>query len=159
MGYSCNSDFFKFTSDNRYIIIFSGTLQEKNNFELLKIILVNNIILLLLNISGAATFGITSLASLLTNGYISGAFMNSVEAKSISISDILKHTLPHSIEFIGFWISSGVGFAFAYYTFLFIFYNKTYKGVFRFLTLLSFISLLIIILAAFIEVYISFKLT
>lgn len=159
IGYFCNNGFLKFTSDNRYIIIFSDILKEKSSFELLKLILVNNISLLLLNISGAATFGITSLASLITNGYISGAFVNSVEAKSASVSEILKHTLPHSIEFIGFWISNGVGFAFAYYIFLFIFYNKTHKGVFKFLTLLSLISLLIIVFAAFIEVYISFKLT
>ena len=133
-------------------------LLNENNQEAFVEIFKNNIKGCILNIVGGITLGLGTLINVLYNGFfIAGVFV-SISKSGVSLANIIKVTLPHSFELIGFWLSGGIGFYIAWQIISFIRGKKISvfmtlkKIVFNFI-----IIFLIILIAAYVEAYISIK--
>jgi uncharacterized membrane protein SpoIIM required for sporulation len=116
----------------------------------------NNLTGCILNIVGGVMLGVGTLFSLLFNGFFSADIFVSSYKAGVSISSILKVTLPHSFELIGFWLSGAIGFYIAWNIIQFMrgkdsFSIRFYKQI----GIGSLIVFLIILSAAYIEAYIS----
>ncbi|MDR0604225.1 MAG: stage II sporulation protein M [Bacteroidales bacterium] len=78
------------------------------------IIFKNNLKGCILNIVGGAMLGLGTLINILFNGFFSAdIFVFSYKA-GMDITSILRVTLPHSFELIGFWLSGAIGFYIAW---------------------------------------------
>jgi uncharacterized membrane protein SpoIIM required for sporulation len=135
-------------------------LNENDKYGAFIEIFKNNLTGCMLNIIGGVLLGLGTVFNLLFNGFFSAdIFMSSYKA-GMNIISILKVTLPHSFELIGFWLSGAIGF---YITWNIIqimkgkdnFPNHFYKQVgIGFLIVFFFI-----LSAAYIEAYISTSVT
>jgi uncharacterized membrane protein SpoIIM required for sporulation len=145
---------------------FKNNIELKKNLELspsLKKekfweIFTNNLKVNLLNVSGIGFFGIPSFLNLVVNGFVLGVIYKSFYNSGLSINIILNGTLPHSIEFFGIWLSGAIGLKGFSICYKFIRFNSfpTKKEIYTLLILLL-ISILIITIAAWLEVYITLK--
>lgn len=131
-------------------------LSEKNKQDAFLLIFANNMKGCLLNIVGGVLLGLVTLINLMANGFFMADIFASSYRAGMSIKSILKLTLPHSFELIGFWLSGAIGFYIAWNIILLMqgkegFNTNFYKnaGVY------SLITLLIILAAAYVEVYVS----
>jgi uncharacterized membrane protein SpoIIM required for sporulation len=120
------------------------------------LILKNNLKGCVLNIAGGVTFGLGTLVNLVINGFFSAdVFANSYKA-GMSIRSILDVTLPHCFELIGFWLSGAIGFYIAWNIIQVMrgkegFTSHFYKTI----GIYSLFIFFIILLAAYVEAYIS----
>lgn len=131
-------------------------LDEGHKFSAFGLIFWNNLKVCILNIAGGAMLSIMTIINLLKNGLFTGNILSSVYHNGMDISVILKHTLPHSIELLGTWLSGAIGFNF---TKIIIDYMRG-KGVpekrhVKFLVTNTLVVLFITFFSAFIEVYVS----
>lgn len=131
-------------------------LNEGNKFYAFSLMFWNNIKVCIINIVGGAMLGIITTISLLQNGFFTADVMSNVYHNGMAVKDIIKHTLPHSVELLGAWLSGAIGFSFAK---IIIDYMRgkamPCKRFIKFLAHNALIVLLITLIAAFIEVYIS----
>ena len=129
---------------------------EGNKLSAFGLMFWNNIKVCIINVVGGAMLGIITTISLLQNGFFTGDVMSNVYNSGMPVNEIIKHTLPHSIELIGAWLSGATGFSFAK---IIIDYMRgkamPCKRFIKFLGYNALIVLLITLIAAFIEVYIS----
>gem|GEM_PF-6051059 len=149
-----NSDF----KVNNYI--YKGrsfTIFIQNQEDMFIYILKNNIKSLCLNYIGLVTFGLYPILSTFRNGGVFGlVFGNSIEANGVQFS--ILHTLPHSFELIPFILSAADGMFLGINIGLnLILSNKTRIEWVTFLKRLC-LYLVLIIFAAFCEVFISMEL-
>lgn len=110
----------------------------------------------MLNILGGVFLGLGTLLNLMLNGFLFADICVSSYEAGMSIPIILKLTLPHSFELIGFWLSGGIGFYIAWLIICFMrgkesFTSKSYKLI----GIYSVIVFLIILSAAYVEAFIS----
>lgn len=94
--------------------------------------------------------------NLLCNGFfIADIFVLSYKS-GLSIESILKVTLPHSFELIGFWLSGAIGFCIAWNIIQFMRGTGSVTVYFYKRVGISSLAVFFIILAAaYVEVYIS----
>ncbi|SDG30084.1 Uncharacterized membrane protein SpoIIM, required for sporulation [Dyadobacter soli] len=85
-----------------------NSIYSQNKLVLFWDILVNNIFVAVFNIFGALSFGAVSVINTLYNGVILGYTISSLH-KYYPLGDILKHTLPHSIEIVATVLSCKLG--------------------------------------------------
>lgn len=131
-------------------------LDEGNKFNAFSSIFWNNLKICLFNIAGGAMFGIATIISLLQNGFFTADVFCILYNNGISVNEILKHTLPHSVELIASWLSGAIGFCFA--KLIIDYLREKALPNDRFIVFMGFNSLIIVIttlIAALIEVYIS----
>jgi uncharacterized membrane protein SpoIIM required for sporulation len=142
--------------ENNVIYQIKQYLDEGKKIYAFGLIFWNNLQVCVLNMGGGAMLGMITIVSLLQNGFFTADMMSNVYHSNISVSEILQHTLPHSIELIGIWISGAIGFSFAK---IIIDYMRgkalPNKQFIKFIGYHFFVMLLIILTAAYIEVYIS----
>ncbi|MBO8131514.1 MAG: stage II sporulation protein M [Candidatus Marinimicrobia bacterium] len=119
-------------------------------------IFVNNLLVILINISGCYIFGLTPIFSLISNGFFIGFWL---KFAMLNIENwhifLLKKFMPHSIEIIGIILSGAIGIKGVKR-----FYIKSFNPSIE-LTESKFeiiFSILIITLSALIEAYVSAKL-
>ena len=120
-------------------------------------ILKNNIKSVTLNYTGLVTFGFYPILSTFKNGGVFGlVFGTSIEANGVQYC--IAHTLPHSFELIPFILSAADGM-FLGINIVLNFFLSDKKGIewIVFLKRLC-LYLILIVLAAFCEVFISMKL-
>lgn len=119
-------------------------------------IFTNNLKGCMLNILGGVLLGLGTLVSLVFNGFVFADVYASFYEAGMTIPLMLKVTLPHSFELIGFWLSGGIGFYIAWLIICFMrgkesFTSKSYKLI----GIYSVIVFLIILSAAYVEAFIS----
>ncbi|ADG13966.1 protein of unknown function DUF95 transmembrane [Methanocaldococcus infernus ME] len=121
-------------------------------------ILSNNLKVILTNLSGSVLFGLSTFVNMLYNGYILG-----VQAKIFTVTYgvyfVLITTIPHCIfEIPAMLIAAIAGFKIPYEITLYLLDRKekpiTEEDIKEFLKL-ALISIILIIIAAFVEVYIT----
>jgi uncharacterized membrane protein SpoIIM required for sporulation len=132
------------------------SLIDDDKYTAFTLIFKNNLKGCILNIIGGVMLGIGTLFNILFNGFFSADIFVSSYKAGLSITSILKVTLPHSFELIGFWLSGAIGFYIAWNMIQFMrgtnsFSSHFYKQV----GIGSAVVFIIILLAAYIEAYIS----
>ena len=154
-NYSINSD----STILKVGIKYKG-LSYYSNLNLISI-LSNNIFLTIQLIIGSALFGIPTFSSLIYNGIFFGILLaNSIESKA-TISEILLLTLPHGIfEIPAIIIAGAAGFKIPYEIVRYLAGKKdrilTKEDIKEYLTL-ALISIILIVIAAWIEANVTLK--
>lgn len=135
-----------------------AAFNENDNGVAFVLILKNNLTNCVFNILGGATIGLATFINVLYNGYVSADIFSSYYCAGLDLDIILKTTLPHSSELIGFWLSGAIGFYIAWHIILTMcggdcFSKRFYMKIF----VLVFITLIIIIYSAYIEAFVTPK--
>jgi len=148
-----------FTSDNldkwKYRQFNSGGLEKTDMTHFMK----NNLYLIILLISGAVTSGITTFINLFYNGLTFGFLVKEALEKGIPINEVILLTLPHGIfEIPAIIIAGAAGFKIPYEIIRYLAGRKetilTKEDIKEYLTL-TLISIILIVIAAFVEAYIT----
>ncbi|CAB3288034.1 conserved membrane protein of unknown function [Methanocaldococcus lauensis] len=150
-------------------ININGSYINKNNRYLpkcftpapLTIILTNNLKVIFLMLAGSITFGLSTFINLIFNGFNLGLLISNAYNSGMPIKLILALILPHGIfEIPAMLISALAGFKIPYEITLYLLDKKekpiTEEDIKEFLKL-ALISIILIIIAAFVEVYITPK--
>jgi len=126
-----------------------------NKFELFLAILKNNMrVYLILIVAGTLTFGLVSLFVLMSNGVIVGA-VAALSAKHTSVGKTLLLLLPHGvIEIFAFLIGSVASVIFLENLVLEK-KKEDFKIVFKRFCILSILGAVLVVVAAFIEAYVT----
>ena len=135
------------------ILEISESLSINNKKKFFFILLLNNLKVCLYNIVGGVMLGLGTLVTLLINGFIVADTFIGIYKSGMPITDILNHTLPHSFEIIGVWLSGAIGFYIAWNIILFIRGKESFTSLAK--IVYGRLLLLIILVAAFVEAYIS----
>jgi uncharacterized membrane protein SpoIIM required for sporulation len=131
-------------------------LSSGDRYEAFIAIFINNLKGCIINIAGGVLFGLGTLFNLMFNGFFSADMFASSYKSGLSIEAILKVTLPHSFELIGFWLSGAIGFYIAWNIIQFMRGKESFTSCFYKRTGISSLAVFIIILAAaYVEAYIS----
>ncbi|CAB3288789.1 conserved membrane protein of unknown function [Methanocaldococcus lauensis] len=133
-------------------------LNIKFNFPF---ILTNNLKVIFLMLAGSITFGLSTFINLIYNGFNVGVLIGSTFQTNEPLKLILALILPHGIfEIPALLISAVAGFKIPYEITLYLLDKKekpiTEEDIKEFLKL-ALISIILIIIAAFVEVYITPK--
>lgn len=89
-------------------IIKSADNNDKTaTFEL---ILTNNLKGCLINVFGGVLLSVATVGNLLVNGFAAADVFRNAYDSGFPLTSILKTTLPHSFELLGFWLSGMIGF-------------------------------------------------
>ncbi len=154
-------------ADNEQLFLDSGNdvlkeisklISEGNKQELFIYIFWNNIKGCILNILGGVLLGLGTLLSLTLNGFVFADIYVSSYNSGITISEMLKVTLPHSFELIGTWLSGALGFYIAWLIICFMRGKENFTPkVCRLIGMYSAIVVLIVLLAAYVEAFITSK--
>ncbi|XRO76343.1 stage II sporulation protein M [Methanocaldococcus sp. 10A] len=154
-----------------YGFIFTNDLSKINDKELsnykskiqfnFPTILLNNLKVIFLMLAGSITFGLSTFINLIFNGFNVGVLIGSTFQTNEPLKLILALILPHGIfEIPGMLISATAGFKIPYEITLYLLDKKekplTEEDIKEFLKL-ALISIILIIIAAFVEVYITPK--
>jgi uncharacterized membrane protein SpoIIM required for sporulation len=135
-------------------------VSENDNKTAFSLIFKNNLKGCILNIVGGVMLGIGTLVNLLFNGFFSADVFVSSYHSGLNITSILKVTLPHSFELIGFWLSGAIGFYIAWNIIQFMRGKNSFSTRFYKQVGIGFVAVFFIILsAAYIEAYISTSMT
>ncbi|AAB98796.1 TPA: stage II sporulation protein M [Methanocaldococcus jannaschii] len=124
-------------------------------------ILTNNLKVIFLMLAGSITFGLSTFINLIFNGFNVGVLIGSISLTNEPLKLITALILPHGIfEISAMLISAVAGFKIPYKVTLYLLDKKekplTEEDIKDFLKL-SLISIILIVIAAFIEVYITPK--
>jgi uncharacterized membrane protein SpoIIM required for sporulation len=124
------------------------------NLEEFILILKNNLKVCLILLLGSLTFGLTTFYTLFFNGLSIPILLSNVK-----LIDIVAYVIPHALfEFSGFVIAGSAGFKIPYEVIQYLRDKKekpiTEEDIKEFLKLAG-ISIILIIIAAFVEVYIT----
>lgn len=120
------------------------------------LIFINNLKVCVVNIVGGVMLGIPTIINLLLNGFSAADVFVNIHSNGIGVTQILKHTLPHCFELLGIWLSGAIGFSLAKLIIDFMRGNEVINvNFFRFISKCIVMTVLIILLAAFIEAYVS----
>jgi uncharacterized membrane protein SpoIIM required for sporulation len=146
----------KDTLENGVVSNIFKAYSTDNKNKAFQLIFINNLKFAILNIVGGVLLGLATLVNLLQNGFYAAGVFSSVHASGMSWREIITYTAPHSFEMIGIWLSGGIGFYIAKSFYNMIVKNKYPTSLF-YKTVVSgtIISSLIILIAAFVEAYIS----
>jgi len=131
-------------------------LADGDKYSAFITIFMNNIKGCIINIAGGAFMGLGTLLNLAYNGFFSADMFAFSHKHGLDLATIVKVTLPHSFELIGFWLSGGIGFYIAWCIVQFmrginLFCTKMYTLI----GIACALVLIIILTAAYVEAYIS----
>lgn len=126
-----------------------------DTFQAFILIFENNLLCCISNILNGFLLGVGTIVNLSANGFLSADMFVSCY-QTMSITDMLRTTLPHSFEMFGVWLSGGIGFMIAWQIKKFAFDNEIVdmKFVKRTGIYIGIVTLLILC-AAFVEAYVS----
>ena len=131
-------------------------LNNNDKWSAFYLIFTNNLKVCIINILGGIFFGVGTFFSLFMNGFYTADAFSNIYANGTSWNTIFAYTLPHSFEMIGIWLSGGLGFFIAKTIFDMMMKNRYPTAIFyKIIGLGTVIVSLIILVAAYIEVFIS----
>lgn len=129
---------------------------HNNRYDALVMIFFNNLKVAFINIAGGVFLGLGTGLNLIVNGFYTANVISNVHQAGMPVGDILKYILPHSFEMIGIWISGAIGFSLAKVFIDYIRFDTLPSSKFySFIGLWIATSTLIILLAAYVEAYIT----
>lgn len=131
-------------------------LLEQSKGEQFYAIAGNNITVALINLLGGFSLGILSLLNTFYNGVVLG-YAFSVAVDHFPVAEILGHLLPHAIEIVAIILSCSLGFYIGSYFIKKLLLDKASEFDYRLFTFQTALTIVIILAAAFLEVYISFS--
>lgn len=135
---------------------FAESLPDLNSSSLLKTILHRNLLMVVVNLAGVLSFGTISLLNLAVNGMTMGAVTQSALSAGMSWQQIMRYTLPHSLEFVGLWLSGAVGLRGAKHGYKLLRYGKFPElGDIQGFMPATLYSIIFIVVAAWLEVHVS----
>lgn len=134
----------------------SQEVQKGERKYVFLLILKNNIKGCLLNIAGGTLCALGTIMNLAINGFYSADVLVASYRAGNTISSILSVTLPHSFELVGFWLSGAIGLYIAWNFVLFL-RHVSFPTIYfcKIIFLSTTIVFFIILLAAYVEAYIS----
>lgn len=135
-------------------IIKSADNNDKTaTFEL---ILTNNLKGCLINVFGGVLLSVATVGNLLVNGFAAADVFRNAYDSGFPLTSILKTTLPHSFELLGFWLSGMIGFMITWQLIRFMKGKKAFSShVIKQMCILLSIMAILIIGAAYVEAFIS----
>jgi len=116
----------------------------------------NNISVVLINLLGGFSLGILSLLNTFYNGVVLG-YAFSVAMDHFPVPEILGHLLPHAIEIGAIILSCSLGLYMGSYIIKKMLLDNKSEFNYRMFTIHTALIMVIILTAAFLEVYISFS--
>ncbi|WP_242386209.1 stage II sporulation protein M [Phocaeicola sartorii] len=120
------------------------------------IIFTNNIKGCFLNIAGGSFIGIVTILNLTINGFYSADIIKKSFDNGMTVAQILKVTLPHSFELLGFWLSGAIGLLIAWKLIQFIQGKEEFSLLFfKRIGMYTCIVFVIILSAAYIEAFVT----
>ena len=129
---------------------------KNDTWSVFCLILINNLKVCVINIVGGVMLGISTIINLIVNGFLAADTFATVHKNGMGVGKILKHTLPHCFELLGIWLSGAIGLSIAKIIIDYMRGKELPKAdYFRFIGKWTTITVLIILLAAFVEAYIS----
>lgn len=138
------------------ILEITQFLNDGNKFSAFGLIFWNNLKVCIINILGGMFLGIGTFFSLLFNGFYTGSVFAIIHRQGMPWKEIIEYTAPHSIEMIGIWISGGLGFYIALALWNLMMKDKYPRvNFYKVLRIGILISFVLILIAAYIEAYIS----
>ncbi|CAG4989389.1 hypothetical protein DYBT9275_00281 [Dyadobacter sp. CECT 9275] len=120
----------------------------------------NNATVGIYNVLGGILLGIGTILNLIMNGYVTADILASIySAGGLTIGQLSKLTLPHSIELLGIWMCSGIGLTIARFIFRYI-KREIFPEVRELKSLLFYFIFgqVTVLVAAWLEIYVSLKL-
>ena len=105
---------------NSPLSILYTALKNSDSDEAFLLVFKNNIKSCMINVCGGVSLGVCTIVNLAYNGFATSDMFVVSYQSGFSLSDILKTTLPHSFELIGFWLSGAMGLMIAYRLLLFM---------------------------------------
>lgn len=136
-------------------LIFDA-VESHRNYEAFIIVFENNIKSCAINICGGVLLGVSTVFNLAINGFTTADVFVGSYASGFSVANIVKTTLPHSFELIGFWLSGAIGLIIAWQFLQFMREREDFTVTFiKQIGVLSFAVFVIILFAAYVETYIS----
>ena len=133
-----------------------GALDSNNNKVAFLLIFINNLQGCFINIIGGLFLGLGTICNLSFNGFMAADILINSFQSGFSFGNIIKTTLPHSFELLGFWISGAIGFAISWKLIQFMRGKEVFSLLFLRQVGLWVANVFVIILcAAYVEVYIS----
>lgn len=137
----------------------SENIRNQDSYKVFWFICRNNLEVCIINIAGGVLFGLLTFVNLIKNGFLISDIFCAAYSNGIPIQVILKHTLPHSVEIVGAWISGAIGFSFGK-----LIYGIIRDNIFPCAKCIKFLGYQILyvavltVFAAFVETYISLNL-
>ena len=131
-------------------------MEKRASFEY---ILVNNLKIITLIVTGSFTFSILTIVNILYNGLTLGYLIGNALRNGFSLNQLILLTLPHGIfEIPAIIIAGAAGFKIPYEIIRYLAGKKeqilTKEDIKEYLTL-ALISIILIVIAAFVEAYIT----
>ena len=134
-------------------------LSSDNNVEAFILIASNNLKVAAINIIGGVLFGIPIVLSMLFNGFAFGSTYSQLYSAGFSLDFMAKYTLPHSFELVAIWWSAMIGFMIARKLILIIRKHQMPTiNEYKLLIINILTVCCVIVLAAFVEVFITVNL-
>ena len=138
------------------IVQIKHSLDTKDSFRAFVLIFSNNIKGCAINIFSGVLFAIGTIFNVIINGFITADMLANAHRLGMPVQKIISTTLPHSFELFGFWLSGAIGFYLAWRMSLFVFKGQYMdKNVLKTILVLTSVVVFIILLAAYVEAYIS----
>ena len=134
-------------------------LSSDNNVKAFILIASNNLKVAAINIIGGVLFGIPIVLSMLFNGFAFGSTYSQLYSAGFSLDFMAKYTLPHSFELVAIWWSAMIGFMIARKLILIIRKHQMPTiNEYKLLIINILTVCCVIVLAAFVEVFITVNL-
>lgn len=141
---------------NSPLSILYTALKNSDSDEAFLLVFKNNIKSCLINVCGGVSLGVCTIVNLAYNGFATSDMFVVSYQSGFSLSDILKTTLPHSFELIGFWLSGAMGLMIAYRLLLFMRGREDIsKDFLKQMCIMAFIVFVTTLCAAYVETHIS----
>ncbi len=122
--------------------------------QIFKEIFINNIKVVFINIAGFFSFGFFSCINILYNGFALGYVINQ-NAAILYLKEYIYRLLPHSFEIVAIFWSALLGIEYGFKFFLYIYKGKDMSISVKKIFIEVLICFAIILMAAFVESYIS----
>lgn len=142
--------------NNSALSILYEALEDSSSDEAFLLVFKNNIKSCMINVCGGVSLGVCTIVNLAYNGFATSDMFVVSYQSGFSLSDILKTTLPHSFELIGFWLSGAMGLMIAYRLLLFMRGREDISRDFlKQMCIMAFIVFVTTLCAAYVETHIS----
>ncbi|WP_439484478.1 stage II sporulation protein M [Cyclobacterium plantarum] len=152
VGYYMDSDFDFSLSEAKPLVAMIADSKSKLFCSLAG----NNISVVLINIGGGFSLGTISFLNTFYNGAVLG-YALSVAGDNFSLALIIRHLLPHAIEIVAIILSGSLGFYLGIYLLKKFILGRSHQFDYQKFLILSSTTLVILLLAAVLEVYVSFS--
>jgi stage II sporulation protein M len=132
------------------------SVDNGDNSTTFELIFTNNIKGCLINVLGGVLLSVATVINLLINGFAAADVFRTAYDSGVPLVLILKTTLPHSFELVGFWLSGMIGFMITWQLIRFMKGKEAFPShVITELCVLLSVMTILIISAAYVEAFIS----